>query len=88
MLKIVLSALALLVAGATLLAQPAGAQQVFPTPEAASTALVDAAKTDGLDARPDIVERVLGALFGRRADPWQRIIPTTKAEDEDEEVVL
>jgi len=44
MLKIALSALALLVAGATLLAQPAGAQQVFPTPEAASTALVDAAK--------------------------------------------
>jgi serine/threonine-protein kinase len=57
----------------------------FASARAMGAALVDAAKTDGLDARPEIVERVIGALFGKRADPWQRIIPTTKAEEEDEE---
>jgi hypothetical protein len=45
MRKIALSVLALLLAGGTGLAlQPATAQEIFPSPEAASTALVEAAK--------------------------------------------
>jgi serine/threonine protein kinase len=57
----------------------------FASARAMAAALVDAAKTDGLDARPDIVERVVGALFGLRPEPWQRIIPTAGADDVDEE---
>ncbi len=57
----------------------------FATARAMGAALADAARTDGLDARADIVERVVGALFGVRPEPWQRIIPTAGRDDVDEE---
>ena len=55
----------------------------FATARAMGAALIDAAARDGLDAHPGIVERVVGALFGVKPEPWQRV-PAAGEDEEDE----